>query len=124
MLWGLRAPTLGDLGYGSDSKVVWHANEEYYRATLAASVAPDLCGISYVDSAHAWTGGYTYLHRDVPVFFDLDPRDLAAANYLIARHQTKLPPGWRPLGAYGDYTLFHRDGACGPVPPGYTLDQL
>ena len=35
-----------------------------------AAATADLCGISYVDRARAWTSGYTYLHRDVPVFFD------------------------------------------------------
>ena len=124
MAWQLKAPTLGDLGYGTDSQVVWHANEDYYRATIAAAAAPDLCGISYVDNARAWTGGYTYLHRAVPVFFDTEPRNLAAANYLVGGHEEKLPPAWHALDAYGEYTLWRRDGACGPTPVDWTLNML
>jgi 4-amino-4-deoxy-L-arabinose transferase-like glycosyltransferase len=124
MAWQLQAPTLGDLGYGSDEQVVWHANEDYYEAELAAAAAPDLCGISLVDSAHAWTGGYTYLHRDVPVFFDTDPRNLAAANYLVGAHDEKIAVTWKRVAAFGSHTLYHRDGECGPVPRDWTLDQL
>lgn len=124
MAWQLRAPTLGDLGYGDDDEVVWHANEDYYRATLAAAAAPDLCGISYIDSAHAWTGGYTYLHRDVPVFFDVDPRNLAAANYVVGGVDAKLPAPWNRISTWGKFALFHRDGVCGPLPADWTLNQL
>jgi phosphatidylinositol glycan class B len=124
MVWQLRAPTLADLGYGDDEEVVWHANEDYYRATLDAAALPDLCGISYIDNAHAWTGGYTYLHRDVPVFFSSDARDLAAANYLIAKVDTKVPRGWEKVKIHDRFALYHREGGCGPVPPTWTLDQL
>jgi phosphatidylinositol glycan class B len=124
MLWHLRAPTLGDLGYGSDDQVVWHANEDYYRATLQAAAAPDLCGVAYLNSARAWTGGYTYLHRDVPVFFDSEPRNLAAANYAVGGVDEKLPPVWKKLKTLGTVALWRRDGACGPVPADWTLDVL
>ena len=124
MILQLRAPTLGDLGYGDDDEVVWHANEDYYRATLAAAAAPDLCGVSYIDSARAWTGGYTYLHRSVPIFFDAEPRNLAAANYLVGAVDTKLPAAWRRVSVHGKFALYHRDGGCGPTPPDWTLDML
>jgi phosphatidylinositol glycan class B len=124
MAWQLRAPTLGDLGYDYSDDVVWHANEDYYRASLEAADDPNLCGISYVDNAHAWTSGYTYLHRDVPLFFDLDPRDLAAANYVVGAKDAKLPAAWTKVSVHGKFALFHREGKCGPVPPGWTLDQL
>lgn len=124
MTWQLRAPTLGELGYGTDEQVVWHANENYYRASLDAAEDPELCGISYVGTPHAWTSGYTYLHRNVPVFFDLDPRDLAAANYVVAGRDDKVPPPFRSVKVYGKYALFYREGYCGPVPPGWTLNQL
>ncbi len=124
LLWSLKAPTFGDLGYKTDTAVIWHANEGYYRAALEASAKPDLCGIIYVDNPHAWTAGYTYLHREVPVFFDTSPRNLPAANYVVGGPAEKLPPEWRKLGDFRDYALWRRDGDCGPTPPGWNLDQL
>jgi phosphatidylinositol glycan class B len=124
MAWQLRAPTLDDLGYSYGDEPVWHANEDYFRATFDAGAAPDLCGLSYTDSARAWTGGYTYLHRNVPIFFDTDPRNLAAANYVVGEGTLHLPAAWRKVSVHGKYALFHRDGECGPTPPGWNLDVL
>jgi hypothetical protein len=127
MLWALRAPTLGDLGYAygaSEDEVVWHANEDYYQAGLEASVAPDLCGLTYLSSAHAWTGGYTYLHRDVPVFFDANPQSLAACNYAVGAPDEKLPAAWKRISVHDKFALFRRDGPCAPPPKDWNLDQL
>jgi hypothetical protein len=60
----------------------------------------------------------------VPVFFDADPRSLAAANYVVGEAGTRLPKEWRKVTTHGKYALFHRDGVCGPVPPGWSLDAL
>jgi GPI mannosyltransferase 3 len=127
MLWLLRAPTLADMGYGTygpTDHVVWHANEDYYRATLDAAEAPDLCGITYVDTARAWTGGYTFLHRDVPVFFDLDPHDMPSVNYVISLKEQRLPPTYRKVSEHGKFALSKRDGTCAPPPPDWTLYVL
>jgi len=124
MAWSLRAPTLGDLGYGGDEEVVWHADEDYYRLTLEMGEKPDLCGALTVGTARAWTGGYTYLHREVPIFFDKEPRNFAASNYAIGAPDEKLPAGWRVLHARGKYALWRRDGTCSAVPADWSLNML
>jgi GPI mannosyltransferase 3 len=124
MAWRLRAPTVADLGYGTDGgRPIWHAGEDYYRATALAASLPDLCGISYIGTPKWWTGGYTFLHRDVPVFFDTDAKNLAAANYIVGGRDEHLPEGWAAMKVYRQgWTLYHRAGACGPVPAGWNTD--
>ena len=54
------------------------------RLLLLAGQRPDLCGLK-VEAAHlAWTGGYSYLHRDVPLYPHTGPgRDAGVYNYVL-----------------------------------------
>jgi hypothetical protein len=39
-------------------------------AFLAAHEVPELCGLGVRALSVYWTGGYTYLHRDVPIYYE------------------------------------------------------
>jgi hypothetical protein len=58
------------------------------------------------------------------VFFDPDPRYLAASNYVVGVPDEKLPAVWKRVSVYRKFALFHRDGACAPTPKDWTLDML
>jgi phosphatidylinositol glycan class B len=63
--------TFGDVGQYEHERPTVSAYDDFgpvNRLLLAAHDQPDLCGIE-VEAAHlAWTGGATYLHRNVPIF--------------------------------------------------------
>jgi GPI mannosyltransferase 3 len=55
------------------------------RLLLRARQQPDLCGLKVEGFRFGWTGGYTYLHRPVPLIaFDGPPRESGVFNYVIA----------------------------------------
>jgi GPI mannosyltransferase 3 len=54
------------------------------RLLLLAGQQPDLCGLKVEASHLAWTGGYSYLHRDVPLYPHTGPdRGAGVYNYVL-----------------------------------------
>ncbi|QRN98724.1 hypothetical protein JRI60_06740 [Archangium violaceum] len=70
---GLRVGrlTFGDLGQYEDLKPrasAWDDFGPLNRLLITAGRLPDVCGLK-VEAVHlAWTGGYSYFHRDVPLY--------------------------------------------------------
>jgi hypothetical protein len=70
---GLRAGqlTFGDVGQYEDVKPrasAWDDSGPINRLLIAAGRREDVCGLK-VEAVHlAWTGGYSYFHRDVPLY--------------------------------------------------------
>jgi hypothetical protein len=94
------------------------------RLLARAGRESDLCGLALAGLNPIWTGGYTYLHRDVP-FFPISPRALAmgaltGANYVIAKAAMSHRPELTLVASEGDINLYRQDGACGPPPSYYT----
>jgi hypothetical protein len=121
MLVRARDVTLGDMGQFADNPEwrnlpPWNFYGGVNRAMAEAGTRPDLCGLTIVGIAPWWMGGFSYLHRDVPLFVAGAPS--AASNYLI------LPAGAAPspyqsLATFHDYQLLRRPGPCAPRPFGY-----
>jgi len=90
---------------------------------------PGLCGLALDRQVFYMTGGYSYLHRDVPLFLtyptrkdhiadrDIGPAS-AAFNAVITPLATidKMPKSFRPVSCRGDgddgMCLLYRPGAC------------
>jgi hypothetical protein len=70
---GLRVGqlTFGDIGQYEDVKPrasAWDDSGPINRLLMAAGRREDVCGLK-VEAVHlAWTGGYSYFHRDVPLY--------------------------------------------------------
>ncbi len=83
-----RLLTFGRLGAypGRHGTSAYDDSGAVNRLLLAAHRRPDLCGLR-VDAVHlAWTGGYTYLHRDVPLYHQGQPSvESGHFNYAIVR---------------------------------------
>jgi hypothetical protein len=122
MAWIARAPTRGELGFGASDWVIWHSGADYFRTIQEAAAAKDLCGVIYLANEPPWSGGYTYLHRSVPIFFDTKPVHLAAANYVVGSKTEKLPPGWRSIHTDGGNALYQRAGGCSAPPRDWTMN--
>ena len=107
-----------DLASGDDSP--WHAAEGVNRLLAAAGDRSDVCGVAIKDIPWSSTGGYAYLHKDVPLYFDGEPETLLRANYFIARrdfHQSWL---YKEEVESRGFMLFRREGACAEPPSDYT----
>jgi phosphatidylinositol glycan class B len=48
----------------------WHRNESALSTFAAARAMPAICGLGVRSLGVFRTGGYTYLHRDVPIYFE------------------------------------------------------
>ena len=107
-------PTQRDFGRADNDGPLWHAGEDYVRATWEVEKKVDLCGLALVGNSSTWTGGYSYLHRNVPIYFNSD--SLAATNYVIGLHDEKLPKEFIRIYAVGEYAVFRRPGGCRVVP--------
>ena len=123
MGWHARYATFDDLGQYegplSGPQPVWHRFEDINRLLWAAGQQPDLCGLALVEQGPVWSGGYTYLHRDVPIIWmttvEPDP-----ANYVLAHVDVPLPAEYTIVKTIGEGKLARRPGSCGPPPPAYT----
>ena len=85
------------------------------RLFMRANDQEDLCGLRVQGSWLVWTGGYTYLHRKVPLYGPLNPPASSAFyNYEILPLQA-LSAGQEPVAFDGRFELMRRsDGGCSP----------
>lgn len=87
------------------------------RLLLAAHDAPDLCGLRIEVTHLAWTGGFTYLHREVPLYGATQgpPRTSAIYNYVIT--VPRAANGAEVVATDGPFVLARLfSGPCQPNP--------
>jgi hypothetical protein len=81
---------------------------------------PDVCGVVVLSEGLAWSGGFTALHRDVPLATKRGARDVGSArawaNVVITFAAKPLPKGYRPVAAEGGQVAAQRPGGCAPPP--------
>jgi hypothetical protein len=82
----------------------WQLDRASIQASLAAHAEPDMCGLAIRDVWFWRSGGYTYLNRDVPIYFGYYDPDL------------KLPGSGRP-----EVVRVMRHGRAVPQ---FTLDRV
>jgi phosphatidylinositol glycan class B len=110
-----HALTFGQIGAYPDrpQASAYGAFGEVNRLLLRAHDLPDLCGLA-ITVHPAWSGGYSYLDRDVPLYSPAGPRPTSARgfNYVIA------PRGNYPAVVVdGPLALVKRfDGPCDKDP--------
>jgi hypothetical protein len=104
-------PMLG--AEGPTSSLVWRAFDARNRLFKQAGSHADICGLAAPTMNAYWTGGYTYLHRPVPIVWSGTRRDFDIANYvLMSPGQKMTDPRYRNLAQEGAYVLYRREGAC------------
>lgn len=102
----------------------WHAGEDINLLLVRAGRLPGLCGLAVTAGRNiVQNGGYTYLHRDVPVIGLWNaPEKIAApavtgsANHLLMPARVAAPPGYEEVARIGEAALHRREGACSPFP--------
>jgi hypothetical protein len=130
LLMGQRAAdaTLASIGRPADPQAlresVWRHGDGLNRALWEVGKQPDLCGVLLVGTTTIWSGGYSYLHRDVPFLWATHPLEVRegarAANYLIAPPSFPEPAPYVQVHDFRGWRALRREGGCAPPPPGYT----
>lgn len=79
------ALTMGELGAYLDRPLssAWSDFGNVNRLLLKASQRPDLCGLRVDGVDMAWAGGFTYLHKNVPLYRPNHPHQTEHFNYVI-----------------------------------------
>jgi hypothetical protein len=98
----------------------WARGRPGLEATAQAG-AGDLCGLALLGQHWASTGGYTYLHRNVPMYQLDDAEALAAARSgfdaaLASPEYLAFLPGFRVERCWEGVCLARRPGGCSPTP--------
>jgi hypothetical protein len=123
--------SVGETRFWSGSTSVWGHLEGVNRLLSEAGSRPETCGVAVaafgVSDGEVFTGGYSYLHRDVP----MESVDGAAledqpvpdfVNVLITPNAEVVPKGWSVERENGGVAMLTMPGRCGPVPSGYTVE--
>jgi GPI mannosyltransferase 3 len=101
------------IGQPSGSASVWRFGQDPTMLLARAGERPDLCGVVTLGLRAGFTGGYSYLHRDVPLLYRHQLcGEQKAANYLIAPVNAGVPPEFQQVERIGDTALFRRPGDC------------
>jgi phosphatidylinositol glycan class B len=123
--WAFALALAVGLGFGVRARTMtWHTGEGVNRLLWAAGARTDVCGVVVHRVPWAQTGGFSYLHRDVPMLFLLDRTSAQVANYVIARREFQAPPTYAKIDESREFVLFRRDGGCAPPPKGYSRFAL
>jgi phosphatidylinositol glycan class B len=83
---GFHRLTFADIGLYENANPPQSAYDGFgdvNRLLFAAHDQPDLCGLQLIAARMAWTGGSTYLHRDVPIYGRDDAGSAGHFNYVI-----------------------------------------
>ena len=108
---------------GATGPDAWHRDAAVLNAFVQARQLPELCGLA-VRSLHIpRTGGYTYLHRDVPIYFGISTM---TASSLPAPLPLRVELNHAPVPQFTDAELARRTdrfnvivGAPGDGLPGF-----
>ena len=123
----MRSLTFGDIGPYEKTRAAESAFDDVgpvNRLLVVASRQPDLCGLRVETHHLTWTGGYSFFHRNAPLYSMTAPdRSSGFYNFIIA---STAETAGNPVAADGSFVL-RRLGlpACTPDPnfdwrlPGY-----
>ncbi len=111
--------TFGELGAYDGQRDAVSAFDDFApvnRLLLVASELPSLCGLK-VEATHiAWSGGYTYFHRDAPMYSHLGP-PRASRHYDVVLTAAVAVPPQAVIARDGPVVLARLfDGPCAPDP--------
>jgi hypothetical protein len=105
--------TMGDIGAYPERPTsgAWDDYGPINRLLEVAGRRSDVCGL--VVPAHlAWVGGYSYFHKNVPLYMPNHPPQYRHYNYAIV----PIQPGPTPVATDGPYELAKISESCEPDP--------
>lgn len=121
----LSKATFASMGYLEKGDLAaWHHDEVPTLLFSRVGRRPDVCGVIYASRWGGWghTGGFSYLHRDVP-FFRTDSPRADYANYVVAPRGARVRADFEEVETLDTHVLYRRPGTCAPPPPDYTRES-
>ncbi|MBD2353222.1 mannosyltransferase [Tolypothrix sp. FACHB-123] len=96
----------------------WNAESGNLQALQKLSQEKTVCGVGLWGIHWALSGGYTYLHQDVPMFLMENNKEFETQkqnfNYLVANIPIQQP-GYSSQQCWGNTCIYQREGECQPV---------
>lgn len=96
----------------------WTSESDVLLAFEKLGRRSDICGVGF--TMHwSLSGGYSYLHRDVPLYalrYEPDPAPPSAYNYIVGPSTSNGFPGYSIRDCAGETCILERPGACTPAP--------
>jgi hypothetical protein len=124
VLWvGVSAALAAAPGFSDE----WFEARDLIKAAFKLAHEPDLCGVLFYNDDWATTGGYAYLHRDVPIYALADDQETAqqstdAFNAIVLSRES-LDDFMQQFeleecsGEEDDAVcIMRREGTCTPLP--------
>jgi GPI mannosyltransferase 3 len=112
-VWRSAHLTYGDTGLGSGAPHrIFGAMASVNLAMSKVGRRPDACGIIVKTNDLVAQGGYTYLHRDIPLLYEDNGQTRKLANYVVARHDLAVGQTYVRIRRVGDVVIYRRPGAC------------
>lgn len=89
---------------------------------------PGTCGVGMIYVGWGYVGGYSFLHRKVPMFEIRHRGELAKmshlVNALIVRGRVRDFSPYKLEKCWEEYCIYRRPGGCQPPEPGYSINNL
>jgi hypothetical protein len=118
--------TLAPRPAGFAPSPMWSLREGAIRAYESMRADPNVCGVASLGWHWAWTGGYTYLHRNVPIFQINDGAGFrqysASFNAILTHNQGASIGPFVQKQCWQWLCLYQRVGGCEP-PGSYNINQ-
>lgn len=113
---------------GRDYEKHWDRAHQSTKAALYVSGMKDVCGIGLYNVGNYETGGYSYFHKQVPLFWSNKPAwtvmQKASGFNVLLYDEGGLPPHgqlskhspYRARACFGDICVLQRPGSCRKLP--------
>lgn len=93
------------------------------------SLDSSVCGVGFLTLPWTLTGGYTHLHREIPILLVNGNAPLVGQmlnfNALVSLGpRDNLPMGFKPEGCWNGVCLYRRPGPCLTSPPVYEVNKM
>jgi hypothetical protein len=107
----------GSYGFTQTGESMWHQRGAGIEATARLGADQQVCGVGLVRIHWAWTGGYSYLHRDVPIYLVADGRMFrtigpAVNAVIVTRELAPALRGYTVEQCWADMCIARRQGTC------------
>jgi GPI mannosyltransferase 3 len=107
----------------------WDKARGGIRAFSRLSLDQQACGVAVVKLPWWDTGGYTYLHRPIPIFLFSNTRDADSVaqtfNRLVAPESTVVPAqGYSLFSCRDGVCVYGREGSCQAGATEYQINEL
>lgn len=118
----LANATFETMGREGVTASAWHNQQDPTETLSLAGGAADLCGVMFGVGDWGYTGVYSYLHRNVPLFHGVDSSNVASANYIVAARGARIPAGYDQVMTHDTYAVYRREGSCA-APASYSWNS-